>query len=159
MHPTLDPRMPFFMPEPIPGRQSESSRPSQVVFSAGKEIPLTAQHLSLAAPDALQQAVPLRQAVHRVVALAHRSHEAAQGVDVVLAGNGAAVLVDLGDRNLDGAVVLGLDDAVGGAALARDVAAETEVISISVAELRVSGGPYRSTISPRSFSILTVEEG
>lgn len=41
---------------------------------------------------------------------------------MVLASDGTAVLVDLGDRNLDGAVVLGLNDAVGGAALARDVA-------------------------------------
>jgi hypothetical protein len=77
--------------------------------------------LSLAAPDALDEAVALRQAVHGIVALAHRSHEAAEGVDVVLAGDGAAVLVDLGDGDLDGAVVLGLDDAVGGAALAGDV--------------------------------------
>jgi hypothetical protein len=40
---------------------------------------------------------------------------------VVLALDGTAVLVNLGDGELDGSVVLGLDDAVGGAALARDV--------------------------------------
>lgn len=34
----------------------------------------------------------------------------------------AAVLVNLGDGDLDGGVVVGLDDAVGGAALAGDVA-------------------------------------
>ena len=33
-----------------------------------------------------------------------------------------AVLVNLGDGDLDGGVVVGLDDAVGGAALAGDVA-------------------------------------
>lgn len=41
---------------------------------------------------------------------------------MVLAGDGAAGLVNLGDRDLDGGVVLGLDDAVGGRALAGDVA-------------------------------------
>ena len=64
----------------------------------------------------------MRQAVHGVVALAHCADEAGQGVNVVLSGDGTAVLINLGDRDLDGAVVLGLDDAVGGAALARDVA-------------------------------------
>jgi hypothetical protein len=101
--------------------------------------------LSLAAPDALDEAVALRQAVHGIVALAHRSHEAAEGVDVVLAGDGAAVLVDLGDGDLDGAVVLGLDDAVGGAALAGDVAG-TMSFSIS-AGIRLGEGAHTG---PRS---------
>ena len=75
----------------------------------------------LSAPDVLDDAVPLGEAVHGVVGLAHGADEAAEGVGVVLAGDGAAVLVDFGDVDLDGAVVLGLDDAVGGAALAGDV--------------------------------------
>jgi hypothetical protein len=78
---------------------------------------------ALAAPDALEETVALGQAVDGVVALAHGTDEAAEGVDVVLSGDGAAVLIDLGDGNLDGAMVLGPDDAVGGAALARDVTA------------------------------------
>ena len=41
---------------------------------------------------------------------------------MVLAGDLTAVLVDLGDGDLDGGVVLGLDDAVGGRALPGDVA-------------------------------------
>lgn len=41
---------------------------------------------------------------------------------MVLAVDLAAGLVNLGDGDLDGAVVLGLDDAVGGRALAGDVA-------------------------------------
>jgi hypothetical protein len=41
---------------------------------------------------------------------------------VVLAGNGTAVLVNLGNGDLDRAVVHGLDNAVGSAALAGDVA-------------------------------------
>lgn len=45
---------------------------------------------------------------------------------MVLALDGTAVLVNLGDGDLDGSVVLGLDDAVGGAALAGDVAIETQ---------------------------------
>lgn len=78
-------------------------------------------HLSLGAPDALEEAITLRQSVEGVVALAHRSDEAAEGVDLVLALNSTAVLVNLGDGDLDRAVVLGLDDAVGGTALAGDV--------------------------------------
>jgi hypothetical protein len=77
--------------------------------------------LSLSAPDVLEEAVTLGQSVEGVVALAHSSDEAAEGVDVVLALDGTAVLVNLGDGDLDRAVILGLDDAVGGAALAGDV--------------------------------------
>lgn len=58
--------------------------------------------------------------VHRVVALAHGAYEAAQSIGLVLAGV-ATVLVHLADADLDGRVVLGLDDAAGGAALAWDV--------------------------------------
>lgn len=79
-------------------------------------------HLSLAAPDVLDEAVTLDQSVQGIVGLAHGTDEAAEGVDVVLAGDGAAGLVNLGDGDLDGGVVLGLDDAVGGRALAGDVA-------------------------------------
>lgn len=80
------------------------------------------QHLALAGPDSLDEAITLGQTVEGIVALAHRTNETGEGVDVVLAGDGAAVLVNLGDGDLDGGVVLGLDDAVGGAALARNVA-------------------------------------
>lgn len=83
---------------------------------------------------------------------------------MVLALDGTAVLVDLGDRDLNGTVVLGLDDAVGSAALAGDVAIERELRQYSISVMRLAGlrwGPYRSTISPRSFSIFAVfgEEG
>jgi len=78
--------------------------------------------LSYGAPDVLEETVPLREPVEGVVALADGSDEAAEGVDDVLAGDGAAVLVNLGDGDLDGGVILGLDDAVGGAALAGDIA-------------------------------------
>lgn len=84
------------------------------------------QNLSLSAPDALDEAVTLGQSVQRVIGLAHGADEAAEGVDVVLAGDSAAVLVDLGNGDLNRAVVLGLDDAVGSAALARDVAGSTQ---------------------------------
>ena len=64
------------------------------------------------APDRLEEAVLLCEAVEAVVALAHGAHEAAKGVDLVLAGV-AAVLIDLSDAELDGGVVLGLDNASG----------------------------------------------
>lgn len=116
------------------------------------------EHLSLGAPDALEEAVSLGQSVHGVVALAHRSDETAEREDVVLALDGTAVLIDLRDRDLDGAVVLGLDDAVGGAALAGDVAGDTASVFRSV-EAYGSVEAYRSTISPRSFSIFAVLKG
>lgn len=98
-------------------------------FRRRRVVNASSNHLSsiffplhaLAAPDVLEETVTLSEAVHGVVALAHGTDETAEGVDVVLAGDGTAVLVNLGDRDLDGAVILGLDDAVGGAALARDV--------------------------------------
>lgn len=73
------------------------------------------------APNTLQEPIPLRQPVHAVVALAHGAHKAAQRIRLVLA-RVAAVLVHLADADLHRGVVLGLDDAVRGAALARDVA-------------------------------------
>lgn len=126
--------------------------------------------VSARVPDTLEVAVPLGEAVHAVVALAHRAHEAAERVDLVLAGV-AAVLVDLADAELDRCVVLGLDDAAGGAALAGDVDYEhtvsTAVCAIasiatkmeepmfvfqdSAARVR---GLLRSTSSPRSFSMV-----
>jgi hypothetical protein len=72
-------------------------------------------------PDILQEAVLLRESVEGVVTLGARAHEAAQRIDLVLAGV-SAVLVDLAYGDLHGGVVLGLDDAVGGGALAGDVA-------------------------------------
>jgi hypothetical protein len=65
--------------------------------------------LSGRAPDALEEAILLCEPVEAVVALAHGADEAAEGVDLVV-----AVLVNLADADLDGGVVLGLDDASGG---------------------------------------------
>jgi len=77
--------------------------------------------LATSAPHILQQPIPLTQPIQRIIALAHRAHEAAQRIYLVLASV-AAVLVDFADRNLYRGVVFGFDDAVGGAALAGDVA-------------------------------------
>ena len=63
-------------------------------------------------PDGLEEAVALCEAVHAVVRLAHGADEARESVDLVLAGV-ATVLVDLSDADLDGSVILGLDDASG----------------------------------------------
>jgi hypothetical protein len=69
--------------------------------------------LSGSAPDALEEAILLCEPVQAVVALAHGADEAAEGVHLVVASV-AAVLINLGDSNLDRCVVLGLDDAPGG---------------------------------------------
>lgn len=72
-------------------------------------------------PDILQVTITLCKTVEGVVALAAGTDEAAHGVGLVLAGV-AAVLVDLANGDLNRGVVVGLDDTVGCAALARDVA-------------------------------------
>ena len=77
--------------------------------------------LSAGAPDSLEEAVLLCQPVERVVALAHGAHKAGEGISLVLAGV-AAVLVDLANADLNGGMVLGLDDTASGTALAGDVA-------------------------------------
>lgn len=72
------------------------------------------------APHILEETVALGQTVQRVVSLTHGANEAAESVVDGLAGV-ASVLIDLSDRDLHRRVVLGLDDAVRGAALAGDV--------------------------------------
>lgn len=99
--------------------------------STRKTIPFflpQARRLSGSAPDVLEVAVTLSEAVDAVVRLAHGADEAAESVGLGLAGE-SAVLIDLCDGDLDGTVVLGLDDAVGGAALAGDVTAACENMS------------------------------
>jgi hypothetical protein len=71
------------------------------------------KHLSGRTPDALEEAILLCEPVEAVVGLAHGADEATEGVDLVVTGV-AAVLVNLADGDLDGSVVLGLDDASGG---------------------------------------------
>lgn len=118
-----------------------------------------ARRLSAGAPDVLEVAVTLGEAVDAVVGLAHGADEAAEGVGLGLAGV-SAVLVDLGDADLNRAVVLGLDDAVGCAALAGDVTARKNqpLVCPLAVSFFLSGGvdSYRSTSSPRSFSMVTV---
>lgn len=71
--------------------------------------------------DVLEETVLLGKTVDAVVSLTTATDVTAEGVGEVLADNGAALLVDLGDRDLDRRVVLGLDEAVSGRALARNV--------------------------------------
>lgn len=63
----------------------------------------------------------LGETVERVVTLTELADEARQGEDGGLAGDHAAVGVDVSDGDLDGSVVLGLDDAASGGALSGDV--------------------------------------
>lgn len=75
----------------------------------------------MGAPDVLEEAVALGQAVEGVVALTHGADKAGERVDDVLALDGATVLVDLCHGDLARAVVLRSDDATRRRALARDV--------------------------------------
>jgi hypothetical protein len=114
-------------------------------------------HLSLKAstPDILQQTIPLRQSVQGIIALAHRSYETAKCVNLVLARK-SAVLINLCYGDLNRCVVLGLDNAVGCAALAGDVAVINYQFRTPFASQLQSKGTYRSTSSPLSFSIFAV---
>jgi calcineurin-like phosphoesterase len=113
--------------------------------------------LPLGAPDVLQEAVALGEAVESIVALAHGPHETRQGVDDVLALDGPAVLVDLGDGDLARAVVLGLDDSARRRALAGDVtggnpmsvkACRLRFEGIVVGQSRLTGRRFRHGRSP-----------
>lgn len=85
--------------------------------------------LSCSRPNVLQQSIPLSKSVERIISLSTRPDETTESIGDVFAG-GTAVLVDLGDRDLDGCVVLGFDDTVGGRALAWDV--EVDELSLIV---------------------------
>jgi hypothetical protein len=84
--------------------------------------------LSLGRPNILEQAISLRKTVQGIVTLATSTDKSAQCINLVLTGV-AAVLVNFADRDLYGGVVVGFDDAVGGAALAGHVARRKYLIS------------------------------
>lgn len=86
--------------------------------------------LEASAPDILQHAISLCQPVQGIVALAHGSYKSGQGVDLALACE-SAVFINLANGDLDGCVILGLDNAVGCAALAGDVTVKTLRISFN----------------------------
>ena len=94
-------------------------------------IILTTWNLSACGPDVLQESIPLSQSVEAVVTLGSRSDEAAESICLDLSG-GSTTLIDLGDWDLDTGVVLGFDDAVGGTALAWDVARRKDCVSSSM---------------------------
>lgn len=75
------------------------STPISIAFAITRAAPKPSlrlgENLPDRVPDALQEAVPLGEAVDGVVALALGTDKAGQRVDVVLARNRAAVLVDL----------------------------------------------------------------
>lgn len=85
--------------------------------------------MALSRPDVLQVTITLGKAVEGVIALTAGTDEAAHRVGLVLAGV-ATVLVDLADGDLNRGVVVGLDDTVGCAALARDVAVGLNMLAI-----------------------------
>lgn len=86
-------------------------------------------------PHVLQEPIALGKAVEAVVTLAAGTDKAAERVHLVLAGV-AAVLVDLADAELNRGVVLGLDDAVRGAALARHVAVREKKLMLETGDFR-----------------------
>lgn len=93
-------------------------------------LSLASRPLPHSAVHTLEEAVPLCQSVQRIVTLPLRADETAQRVDVVVSGNGTAVIRDLCDRNLDSSVILRLDNPVRSATFSRDVAV-VELASMS----------------------------
>lgn len=100
-------------------------------------------------PHTLQISITLGKTVQRVVTLATGTHEAAKRVGLILAHR-AAGLVDLCDRDLHRAVVVGLDDAVGCAALAGDVPKFISIIVLMAGCLIVR---VQGRTSPRSLRV------
>jgi hypothetical protein len=113
-------------------------------------------NLALRAPDALQEPVALCEAVEGVVALAHGADEPGEGIGDVLALDGAAVLIDLGDGDLAGPVVLGLDDAARRRALAGDV---TGGASVSTRSCALPGSSGDSQVNDLATVVLHFDGG
>ena len=69
------------------------------------------------------------QTVQRVVGFTSGSDVAGQSVGDELTWDGTALLVNLGDVDLDGSVVLGLDNSVGGRTLSWNVQFDLQRVS------------------------------
>jgi len=82
----------------LPPRNRQSQVPDAMLGTQSihtcHPLPLTAS-----TPHILQQSIPLAQPIQRIIALAHRAHEAAQSVDLVLARI-ASVLVNFANGDL-----------------------------------------------------------
>jgi hypothetical protein len=107
---------------------------SHSIISAPK-ISHNANLVSARVPDTLEETVALGEAVHAVVALAHCAHE--------------------GNADLNRAVILGLDDAVGRTALAGDVPTQRETVLVCVFPQFLHSGraARRRGLSPESLRI------
>lgn len=79
----------------------------------------------------------LGKTVERVVTLTELTDEAGEREDGRLTGDHATVGIDVSDGDLDGSVVLGLDDAASGSALSGDV--KVNKVSLSNVSVRNVG--------------------
>ena len=79
-------------------------------------------------PDVFQQTVVLSQTVQRVIGFPSRSNVTRQSVGNVFAWDGTTFFIDLSDVDLDGGVVLGLDDSVGSRTLSWNVKFDLMII-------------------------------
>lgn len=71
--------------------------------------------------DVLEDTVSLSKSVQGVVSLTAGADVARKDVSGVVTSNGTAILVNVGNVDLNGSMVLGLDDTVSGRALAGNV--------------------------------------
>jgi hypothetical protein len=102
---------------------SSAIAPVQSIDSPTHYIREMCLSLAASAPDILQQTISLCQSVQGIIGLSHRANETAKSIDLALTSE-STVLIDLSNGDLDGCVILGLDDSVGSAALSWDVAVE-----------------------------------
>ena len=72
-------------------------------------------------PDVLQQTIILSQSVQRIVRFTSGSDVTGQSVSDVLTWDSSTFFVNLGDVDLNGSMVLGLDDAVSGRTLSWNI--------------------------------------
>lgn len=86
-------------------------------------------------PDVLQQTVLLGQSVDGVVTLTSGSDVTRQGVAGVGTSNGSALVVNVGNVDLDRSVVLGLDDSVGSRTLSWHVQFDLTVSTLFLVDL------------------------
>ena len=97
-------------------------------------------------PDVLQQTVVLSKSVQGVISLTSGSNVTGKSVSDVLTWDSVAILIDLGDVDLDRGVVLSLDDSVGSRALSWNVKLDLDTKSYDLME--------RFKLSFRPFAML-----
>lgn len=87
------------------------------------------ESLTAVREDVLQQTVGLSQSVERVIGLTSGSNVTREDVSLVVTRDSTAILINVGNVDLDRGVVLSLDESVGSRTLARNVKFDLKALS------------------------------